>query len=103
MDVDVVPGGVVFVAVPVAGAVLVDDVVDVLVGVDEVELVLDDEVDEDELLVVGAGAVVVVHVWASWLSVRAPSPRFWTSVVVTPLSPAIALFSEFSALVAWPH
>jgi hypothetical protein len=84
----------------VAGAVLVDDVGDVLVGVVELVLVLDDDVDEDELLVVLEAAVVVVQVWASWLRVRAPSPRFWISVVVTPLRPAMALLSEFSALVA---
>jgi hypothetical protein len=87
----------------VAGAVLVDDVGDVLVGVVELVLVLDDDVDEDELLVLLEAAVVVVQVWASWLRVRAPSPRFWISVAVTPLRPAMALLSELNALVAWPH
>jgi hypothetical protein len=81
--------------------VLVADVADVLVGVDELELDDEDEdEDVDELVLLGGAAVVVVHVWASWLRVRAPSPRFWISVVVTPLRPAMALLREVMALVA---
>ena len=84
-----------------AGVEPVEDVGDVLVGVDELVLDVEEVVEDvEEVVVLWVAVVVVVHVCASWLRVRAPSPRFWISVVVTPLRPAMALSREVRAFVA---
>ena len=92
----------------VALLVLVDVEVPLLeLLVEVVGLVEDDVVGLVDVLVlrlVVVGVEVVQSRWASWLTVPAPWPRFWTSVVVTDWGRlATALVSAAAALPASPH